>query len=100
MFHDIMGNLIGRSMIVDLLPKHGAFVELKYEDIPVEMRGDAGARFGIQPCVMPAGDRTPRKGCAPVPTVEVYIQDTLQTMVLFGLTPVLSLPPDPTMPAP
>jgi len=100
MFHDIMGNLIGRSMIVDLMPKHGAFLELKYEDIPVEMRGDTGARFGIQPCVMPAGDRTPRKGCAPVPTVEVYIQDTLQTMVLFGLTPVLSLPPDPTMPAP
>ncbi len=95
MFHDSMGNPIGRAVTVELGPKQGAFLELSFEDIPVP-----GGRVGIIPCAMPVGARTPRRGCAVVPTVELYNQETMQTILFFGLTPVLSAPPERESPAP
>ena len=100
-FLDGMG-MTHKMMTETLMRGHAAFLDLAYDDIPMGLRGGTTSPLRVQLRAMARAidnPNTKRNKCMVVPTGEVYDNESMMTMFLFGLTPMIQ-PPDPTMPAP
>jgi len=90
-FLDSMGMVLARTTR-DLMPGEAAFHDFSFDDV-VGTRPTG--RLQIRPQAMLLGGPDTRGRCLVVPTLEVYDNTTMQTMIFFGLTPTLVQGPQP-----
>ncbi len=101
-FLDSMG-MTHKMMTETLMRGHAAFLDLAYDEIPTELRGGTSPlRVQLRGVVRAVDNPDYRRNmCAVVPTLEVYDNNSMKTMILFGLTPMLVQGPEPhLMPSP
>lgn len=91
MFMDSMGMVLARTTL-DLMPGHAGFHDFSFDDV-VGTRPTG--RLQIRPQAMLLGGPDTRGRCVVVPTLEVYDNDSMKTMIFFGLTPTLEQGPQP-----
>jgi len=91
MFMDSMGMVLARTTL-DLMPGHAGFHDFSFGDV---VGPQPTGRLQIRPEAMLLGGPDTRGLCLVVPTLEVYDNTTMQTMIFFGLTPTLVQGPAP-----
>jgi hypothetical protein len=91
MFMDSMGMVLARTTL-DLMPCEAAFHDFNFDDV---VGPRPTGRLQIRPEARLLGGPDTRGRCLVAPTLEVYDNTTMQTMILLGLTPGLSQPPEP-----
>jgi len=93
MFMDSMGMVLARTTL-DLMPGEAAFHDFNFADV---IGPQPIGRLQIRPEARLLGGPDTRGRCLVVPTLEVYDNTTMQTMIFFGLTPTLVQGPAPDL---
>jgi hypothetical protein len=90
-FMDSMGMVLARTTL-DLMPGHAGFHDFSFDDV---VGPQPTGRLQVRPEARLLGGPDTRGRCLVVPTLEVYDNTTMQTMIFFGLTPTLEQGPAP-----
>jgi hypothetical protein len=91
MFLDSMGNTLAHTRKT-LMPGEAAFHDFSFDDV---IGPRPTGRLQIRPEAKLLGGPDTRGLCLIVPTLEVFDNTTMQTMIFFGLTPTLVQGPAP-----
>jgi len=87
MFLDSMGMVLARTTL-DLMPGEAKFHDFSFDDVGVPR---PTGRLQIRPEARLLGGPDTRGRCLVVPTLEVYDNDTMQTMIFWPPGPTLTL---------